>query len=226
MLLRRPTSGLPDPPPPSDQAAGRRCWRSAYRATDSACRTDTGRRGLLPALHCDLRGGGRSGKRLPRHAAPRPVARRCASPADTHVPAAAAHRIPRSVILCLDLQIGQGDRLVDLVREGIDCVIRAVEIADSGLIMRRLGMVTGITCASPAYIERHGIPHSPDAIDGHRAVGFISSRTGQIMPLEFTVGSSVRYVTLPCRLTVNNSDTMNDLALRGFGLIQAPRCRL
>jgi len=115
---------------------------------------------------------------------------------------------------------------VDLVREGIDCVIRAVEIADSGLIMRRLGMVTGITCASPAYIERHGIPHSPDAIDGHRAVGFISSRTGQIMPLEFTVGSSVRYVTLPCRLTVNNSDTMNDLALRGFGLIQAPRCRL
>ncbi|VTZ60096.1 hypothetical protein EMEDMD4_1310090 [Sinorhizobium medicae] len=46
------------------------------------------------------------------------------------------------------------------------------------------------------------------------------------MPLEFTVGSSVRYVTLPCRLTVNNSDTMNDLAPRGFGLIQAPRCRL
>lgn len=46
------------------------------------------------------------------------------------------------------------------------------------------------------------------------------------MPLEFTMGSSVRYVTLPCRLTVNNSDTMNDLALRGFGLIQAPRYRL
>ncbi|RVH15840.1 LysR family transcriptional regulator [Sinorhizobium meliloti] len=126
----------------------------------------------------------------------------------------------------LDLQIAQGDRLVDLVREGIDCVIRAGEIADSGLIMRRLGMITEITCASPAYIERHGIPHSPDAMDGHRAVGFISSRTGQIMPLEFTMGSSVRYVTLPCRLTVNNSDTMNDLALRGFGLIQAPRYRL
>ncbi|WP_434713718.1 LysR family transcriptional regulator (plasmid) [Rhizobium sp. YTUHZ045] len=126
----------------------------------------------------------------------------------------------------LDLQIGQGDRLVDLVREGIDCVIRAGEISDSGLIMRRLGMIAEITCASPAYISRHGMPRSPDAMAGHRAVGFISSRTGQIMPLEFTVGNTVRFVSLPCRLTVNNSDTMTDLARLGFGLIQAPRYRL
>ncbi|MBX5135362.1 LysR family transcriptional regulator [Rhizobium lentis] len=126
----------------------------------------------------------------------------------------------------LDLQIGQGDRLVDLVREGIDCVIRAGEISDSGLIMRRLGMIAEITCASPAYISRHGMPRSPDAMEGHRAVGFISSRTGQVMPLEFTVGNTVRFVSLPCRLTVNNSDTMTDLARLGFGLIQAPRYRL
>jgi DNA-binding transcriptional LysR family regulator len=126
----------------------------------------------------------------------------------------------------LELQIGQGDRLVDLVREGVDCVIRAGEIDDSGLIMRRLGTITEITCASRAYIEKHGMPLSPDALDGHLAIGFISSRTGQIMPLEFTVREKVRYVTLPSRLTVNNSDTMADLARRGFGLIQAPRYRL
>ena len=126
----------------------------------------------------------------------------------------------------LDLQIGQGDRLVDLVREGVDCVIRAGEIDDSGLIMRRLGTITEITCASPGYIEGYGMPPSPDRLDGHIAVGFISSRTGHVMPLEFLVGDAVRYVTLPCRLTVNNSDTMVDLARRGFGLIQAPRYRL
>ncbi|MBX5143257.1 LysR family transcriptional regulator, partial [Rhizobium lentis] len=78
----------------------------------------------------------------------------------------------------------------------------------------------------PAYISRHGMPRSPDAMEGHRAVGFISSRTGQIMPLEFTVGNTARFVSLPCRLTVNNSDTMTDLARLGFGLIQAPRYRL
>lgn len=126
----------------------------------------------------------------------------------------------------LDLQIGQGDRLVDLVREGVDCVIRAGEITDSGLIMRKLGLITEITCASPAYIEEHGMPASPDALEGHAAIGFISSRTGHIMPLEFTVEGEVRNITLPCRLTVNNSDTMVDLARRGFGLMQAPRYRL
>lgn len=126
----------------------------------------------------------------------------------------------------LELQIGQGDRLVDLVREGVDCVIRAGEIDDSGLIMRRLGTITEITCASRTYVEKHGMPLSPDTLEGHSAIGFISSRTGQIMPLEFMVGEEVRYVTLPSRLTVNNSDTMVDLARRGFGLMQAPRYRL
>lgn len=125
----------------------------------------------------------------------------------------------------LDLQIGQGDRLVDLVREGVDCVIRAGAVTESGLIMRRLGTLREITCASPAYLERHGLPTSPDALEGHAAIGFLSSRTGQTMPLEFTVGGVVRQIRLPGRLTVNNSDTMADLARRGFGLIQAPRYR-
>lgn len=125
----------------------------------------------------------------------------------------------------LDLQIGQGDRLVDLVREGVDCVIRAGAVTESGLIMRRLGTLREITCASPAYLERHGLPPSPDALEGHAAIGFLSSRTGQTMPLEFTVGGVVRQIRLPGRLTVNNSDTMADLARRGFGLIQAPRYR-
>lgn len=125
----------------------------------------------------------------------------------------------------LDLQIGQGDRLVDLVREGVDCVIRAGAAAESGLIMRKLGTITETTCASPAYLEKHGTPSSPDALDGHLAVGFLSSRTGQTMPLEFTVDGVLRAVSLPGRLTVNNSDTMADLARRGFGLVQAPRYR-
>ncbi|MBP0650694.1 hypothetical protein J8J40_26965, partial [Mycobacterium tuberculosis] len=82
----------------------------------------------------------------------------------------------------LDLQIGQGDRLVDLVREGVDCAIRAGELADSGLIVRRLGLIAEITCASPAYLERHGVPATPDDLDGHVCVGFLSSRTNEILP--------------------------------------------
>jgi DNA-binding transcriptional LysR family regulator len=125
----------------------------------------------------------------------------------------------------LDLRIGQGDRLVDLVREGVDCVIRSGEPEASGMIQRRLGTIEEITVASPAYLHAHGTPQTPDQLDGHRMVGFISSRTGDVLPLEFTEDGAVRHVMLPSRVMVNNSDTMADLARLGLGLIQAPRYR-
>ncbi|MGJ5024774.1 LysR family transcriptional regulator [Bradyrhizobium oligotrophicum] len=125
----------------------------------------------------------------------------------------------------LNLRIGQGDRLVDLVREGVDCVIRSGEPEASGMVQRRLGTIEEITVASPAYLRAHGTPASPDDLDGHRMVGFISSRTGEVLPLEFTCDGRLRHVVLPSRVTVNNSDTMRDLARLGLGLVQAPRYR-
>ncbi len=126
----------------------------------------------------------------------------------------------------IDLFIGQGDRLVDLVREGVDCVLRAGEIADSTMIVRKLVSLEEVTCASPAYLAKHGIPSSPDDLEGHRQVGFLSSRTNAVIPLEFTVDGQLRNVVLPSRVTVNNSDTMADLARYGLGLFQAPRYRV
>ena len=125
----------------------------------------------------------------------------------------------------LDLRIGQGDRLVDLVREGVDCVIRSGEPEAGGMIQRRLGTIAEITVASPAYLAAHGTPRTPDQLDGHRMIGFVSSRTGDVLPLEFTCHGAMRQVMLPSRVTVNNSDTMSDLARLGLGLIQAPRYR-
>lgn len=125
----------------------------------------------------------------------------------------------------LDLQLGQNDRLVDLVREGVDCAIRAGVPDDSGLIMRRLAALPEITCASPDYLARHGMPQSPEDLTGHLCVGFLSSRTGSVMPLEFQVGDGVREITLSSRVTVNEAESLHDLALLGMGLIQAPRYR-
>jgi len=123
----------------------------------------------------------------------------------------------------LSLHIGEGDRFVDLVREGFDCVVRGGEITDSDMIVRRLGVAQEATFASPAYIERRGMPRSLDELDGHEMVGFTSSRTGQVLPLEFSVAGEVRNVTLPARITVINSETYAALARLGFGLMQAPR---
>ena len=111
------------------------------------------------------------------------------------------------------------------MREGVDCAIRAGIPDDSGLIMRRLAEIPEITCASPGYLERHGVPAMPDDLAGHLCVGFLSSRTSAVLPLEFQVDGAVREITLPSRVTVNEAESLHDLALRGFGLIQAPRYR-
>lgn len=125
----------------------------------------------------------------------------------------------------LDLHLGQSDRLVNLLREGVDCVIRAGTPEDSGLILRRLGSLAEVTCASPLYLARHGMPATPDALAGHSMVGFLSSRSGEVMPLEFTSDAQVRTALLPSRVTANDATTAADLARLGFGLIQAPRYR-
>ena len=123
------------------------------------------------------------------------------------------------------LHIGEGDRLVDLLSEGVDCVVRAGEPDENGLVVRRLAVLREITCASPAYLARHGTPTSLDDLAGHTAIGFQSSRTGQILPLEFTADGEVRQVTLPSRVTVNGSNMMAALARLGCGLVQQPRYR-
>ncbi|MCB8837316.1 LysR family transcriptional regulator [Aurantimonas sp. VKM B-3413] len=124
------------------------------------------------------------------------------------------------------LHIGAGDRLVDLVREGVDCVLRAGEPTESGMIMRRLATIREVTAASPAYLAEHGTPKGPDDLEGHAMIGFVSSRTGELMPLEFTVDAGVRRIVLPNPITVNGSDVMAELARLDFGLVQAPHYRL
>jgi LysR substrate binding domain len=66
--------------------------------------------------------------------------------------------------------------LVDLIREGFDCVLRVGDLQDSDLIARRVGMLAEITCAAPAYIERFGMPTDVGALANHRMVGFHSGR--------------------------------------------------
>ena len=126
----------------------------------------------------------------------------------------------------IELFISEGDRYVDLVREGVDCAIRIGHLADSDLVARRLTTLDEVTCASPLYISRHGEPKNLDELDGHRMVGFRSSATSAVLPLEFAVDGSMRTIVLPINVTVNGAETYATAARAGLGLIQAPRYRL
>jgi DNA-binding transcriptional LysR family regulator len=123
----------------------------------------------------------------------------------------------------IDIYIAEGDRLVDLVREGIDCVLRVGDLQDSDMIARRVAMLEEITLASPAYIARHGMPIHPDALEGHRIVGFRSSATGGLLPLELTVDGAVRNYPLPAAVSVNAAESYVAAAKLGLGIIQVPR---
>ena len=125
----------------------------------------------------------------------------------------------------LTIHLGEGERFVDLVREGVDCVVRAGELSDSGMVVRQLGLMDEITVASPAYLAQYGMPAAPEDLDGHRMIGFVSSRTGQPLPLEFSRDGRVVERTLPTSVLVNGADTSAAAARLGMGLIQAPRYR-
>lgn len=125
----------------------------------------------------------------------------------------------------LTLNIGEGDRFVDLVREGVDCVVRTGQPTSSDMIIRKLGEFEEVTVASAAYLKMHGVPRRLEDLDGHVMVGFLSSRTSEVLPLEFTENGEVREMRLPWRVSVTSSDTYATLAKLGFGIVQAPRHR-
>jgi DNA-binding transcriptional LysR family regulator len=122
----------------------------------------------------------------------------------------------------IDIYISEGDRLVDLVREGIDCVLRVGDLQDSDMIARRVAMLEEVTLAAPAYIERHGMPMHPDALEGHCIVGFRSTATGGLLPLELTIGGGVRNIPLPAIVSVNAAESYVAAAKLGLGMIQVP----
>lgn len=126
----------------------------------------------------------------------------------------------------IELHIGEGDRLVDLVREGVDCVLRAGDLQDSSMVGRRVALLEQVTVASPAYLEKYGEPRDPSALAGHRAVNYVSTVTGKPYPLDFVVDGEVKLVTLPSQVSVTGAEIYTGACLAGLGLVQVPRYRV
>lgn len=126
----------------------------------------------------------------------------------------------------IELELSLNDRQVDLVREGVDCVLRAGELPDSSLVGRRIAELEQLTCVSRAYVQEFGLPEHPDRLAGHLAVNYQSASSGRIFDLEFRFDGQLRTQRLPGRITVNNADAYITACRAGFGLIQAPRYHL
>jgi DNA-binding transcriptional LysR family regulator len=126
----------------------------------------------------------------------------------------------------IQLHVGEGDRLVDLVREGIDCVLRAGPLLDSSMVARRAADLRQVTVASPAYLALHGAPSALAELDRHQAVHYVSTATGRPYPLEFVTPDGLQTATPPAIVSVTGADAYTAAALSGLGLVQVPRYRI
>ncbi|KSS81352.1 LysR family transcriptional regulator [Pseudomonas aeruginosa] len=122
----------------------------------------------------------------------------------------------------IELELGSSDRSVDLVQEGVDCVLRVGQLGNSSLVARRLGEMQLINCASPAYLEEHGEPRTPADLDRHWAVNYASPSSGRVLPWEYREDGRTLTRALRSRVTVNNAESYIACCLSGLGLIQIP----
>jgi LysR family transcriptional regulator for bpeEF and oprC len=120
----------------------------------------------------------------------------------------------------LRLELGMGLRPVHLLEEGIDCVVRLGMQSDSSLVSRRIGTMSFVCCASPAYLREHGTPRRPEDLPAHRCVNYVSNRTGRVMDWEFARGGQKVQLTLDGVLAVNDHDAYVVAALMNFGIVK------
>lgn len=125
--------------------------------------------------------------------------------------------------------MGVSDRIVDVVGDNVDCVVRGGEVTVPSLIARRVGELQLGVYATPGYLQRAGTPTHPGELEGathHRIVGFLRSGTGRVatMPMRRIRGAAEEFVEVRGRYVVSADDGNAYLAagLAGMGLLWLP----
>ena len=105
------------------------------------------------------------------------------------------------------IDLGVADRPVDLISGNVDCVIRGGPLNDSTLIARHLGDADMVTCATPGYLKKHGVPAYPQELrNGHKLISYLSPVTGRPFPFRFRKGGEVQEIGISHYLGVNESN--------------------
>lgn len=116
------------------------------------------------------------------------------------------------------LDLDFNDRLVDVINEGFDVVIRSGDLGDSRLVARRLGPFRFLLAASPAYLARHGTPRTPAALADHACLRYQFVDSGRLE--DWTVAGLPSQ--LPATLACNNMEAMLGATVAGMGVAYMP----
>jgi len=117
--------------------------------------------------------------------------------------------------MSVDLVLSDG--FTDLVEEGIDLALRVGELTDQGMIARRIGLTRRIVVATPGYLDRHGVPATPEDLRGHSCIVYARLASGATW--RFAGGLSV---PITGRLRVNSTEAVRAAVLQGLGIGMVP----
>lgn len=121
----------------------------------------------------------------------------------------------------LTLELSFSDRMVDLVEEGLDLVIRNGVPPDSGdLAVRRLGEHRMVFCAAPSYLQSHGEPATLQDLPQHDGLAY--TRQGRVHDWQVLVDGQVKAVRPKARLQMDDLRAIADAAIAGFGIAWLP----
>jgi len=120
----------------------------------------------------------------------------------------------------IELVLGMSDKPVDMIGEGVDCVIRSGYLPDSDLIAKPLGALQWIVCAATTYLEQHGTPLSLDELSGHQIINYVSASSGRAREWLFQLDDGVHAREFSGRLAVNETGAYLQCCLEGLGIIQ------
>lgn len=125
-----------------------------------------------------------------------------------------------------DIQIDMGvsDRIVDIIDENVDCVVRGGELTDQSLMARRLGDLQLGVFAAPSYLARVGTPTHPRELEdsSHRIVGFLWARTGKALPYAMRNQAQSLQIKGRYALAVDDGNAYLAAGLAGLGVLWLP----
>ena len=118
----------------------------------------------------------------------------------------------------VSLHVSLTDRLVDMIAEGVDVVVRIGDLTDSRLVARQLWTPPLMLVASPDYLARAGIPRDPDDLTRHACVRFFNPNTGKVTEWAFVRDGVRKVIAASGRLMFNNLEALTAAAIAGAGI--------
>jgi DNA-binding transcriptional LysR family regulator len=107
-----------------------------------------------------------------------------------------------------------------VVEEGFDLAIRIADLADSSLAARKLAPNRRVVCASPAYLQRHGTPRTPEDLAQHNCL----TTTDFAMNWDYRdPDGKPGSMRVTGRYACDNWEVLRDWAVAGLGIASSGR---